>query len=347
MRLKALDGLRASAALGIILLHRASDFNTHGAGSNFIANCYLLVDLFFVLSGFVICLAYRERLISGAISFRGFVKERLFRIYPIHALIITGYVLVGVIKEGSAFLNQANVNTLFHQLLLLQSVVFSSRFVHWNDAAWFVSVIFWVYVLYPLYLARAYKINTTLLSAVCLVIIPLSVVLSSRTGWDTTTKYGIFRGICGFFAGHLLGVHFAFLQGLHLRFVKTRWAATFVEILSLLLVVLFLAATHKGLIAALFYLPSALLVFVLACNRGTLSRFLSTSILVWLGSLSYDIYMLHLPITGIWKQAIGNAPTSVWQGDLHLVAAIFLVVLVAWLLRRTGLNTSPIKVTTR
>lgn len=77
-----LDGLRGTAAIVVLLLHVASaetpDLPVFGSA-------YLAVDLFFLLSGFVIGHAYEARLSDG-LTFGKFLKIRLVRLYPLYVL---------------------------------------------------------------------------------------------------------------------------------------------------------------------------------------------------------------------------------------------------------------------
>jgi peptidoglycan/LPS O-acetylase OafA/YrhL len=82
-RLVGLDGLRGVAALVVTYFHIRSaqlGYNGFPAGDG-----YLAVDLFFVLSGYVIPFAYESRL-DGGLAFRNFMRARLLRLYPLYAL---------------------------------------------------------------------------------------------------------------------------------------------------------------------------------------------------------------------------------------------------------------------
>ncbi|MBU3078175.1 acyltransferase family protein [Sphingomonas quercus] len=72
-RYPILDELRGIAALCVLLLHAFRPLMPHA---------YLAVDFFFLLSGFVIGLAYEERLADGRLSPAGFILARLRRLYP-------------------------------------------------------------------------------------------------------------------------------------------------------------------------------------------------------------------------------------------------------------------------
>ncbi len=74
-----LDGLRGVAALSIVLFH------FHQAAPGLLGGAYLAVDLFFLLSGFVITHAYERRLLEG-MSFTAFLRARVIRLWPLLAL---------------------------------------------------------------------------------------------------------------------------------------------------------------------------------------------------------------------------------------------------------------------
>lgn len=79
-RLILLDGLRGIAAIGTVLFH----INMDGSAPAF-ARGYLFVDFFFLLSGFVLTLAFEPRFASG-LDWRGFLSMRFVRFWPLVAL---------------------------------------------------------------------------------------------------------------------------------------------------------------------------------------------------------------------------------------------------------------------
>jgi Predicted acyltransferases len=76
-----LDGLRGVAAMLVVMYHFPGFFRPV-----YVENSYLMVDLFFVMSGFVIASAYEEKLSCGNISPLRFMRLRLIRLYPLYAL---------------------------------------------------------------------------------------------------------------------------------------------------------------------------------------------------------------------------------------------------------------------
>jgi peptidoglycan/LPS O-acetylase OafA/YrhL len=95
-----LNGLRGIAALVIVAFHTTLCDTLH------LNNGYLAVDLFFVLSGFVVAHAYEKRLQSG-VTLGGFLRIRLIRLYPLYILgvllsilfLLLSYLSKGQIRE--------------------------------------------------------------------------------------------------------------------------------------------------------------------------------------------------------------------------------------------------------
>src|SRR6185312_14754220 len=82
-RFRTLDGWRGVCALLVALHH----FPAHGFvyALPLVRNAWLLVDFFFVLSGFVIAYAYGARLSNGA-QIKSFTLRRFLRLWPLHVL---------------------------------------------------------------------------------------------------------------------------------------------------------------------------------------------------------------------------------------------------------------------
>lgn len=76
-----LDGLRGVAALAVVFAHTGEMTNTR-----FFMHSFLAVDLFFILSGFVLCSAYETRLLDKGLSIWQFILRRLIRLYPLYVL---------------------------------------------------------------------------------------------------------------------------------------------------------------------------------------------------------------------------------------------------------------------
>jgi peptidoglycan/LPS O-acetylase OafA/YrhL len=89
---EVLDGLRGVAALIVVLFHSYK-------GGGIVINGALAVDLFFLLSGFVIAYSYDDRVLSGVLPVGGFILRRIIRLYPILVLGAFGGVAIALIHN--------------------------------------------------------------------------------------------------------------------------------------------------------------------------------------------------------------------------------------------------------
>ena len=105
-----LDGMRGVAAFAVMMMHFTNNLPTP-----LFKTAYLAVDLFFILSGFVIAHSYNEALLSGSMKFLEFFKRRLIRLYP---MFFIGLVI------GAASLHWAKQWGETHYSL--QNIVFAS-----------------------------------------------------------------------------------------------------------------------------------------------------------------------------------------------------------------------------
>lgn len=93
-----LDGIRGIAVLTVVLWHFGPDIR--GSQYGWLKAGHLGVDLFFVLSGFLItALMLSERAATGRISFSGFYRRRIFRLLPALALFLFGHALFAVFAD--------------------------------------------------------------------------------------------------------------------------------------------------------------------------------------------------------------------------------------------------------
>src|SRR5271165_7035382 len=116
--MKALTPLRGLAALAVLSWH--AELPPRG---------YLGVDLFFLLSGFVMMHAYGQ-MQAGMGAYLQFLKARLARIYPVHLLVLV--LLLPQLQSSPAF----SLGGLLSSLLLLQSPWHS---MCWNFCSWSIS----------------------------------------------------------------------------------------------------------------------------------------------------------------------------------------------------------------
>lgn len=198
-----LESLRGLAALLVVIYHTPYTF--FGEKTAFLYSSWLFVDFFFVLSGFVMSLAYRNRIADG-LSFTSYIIPRFFRLYPLHLFVILLWIpFIGakVYLYRSGFggvdpLLTENGTTLFSSLFMLNSLGVNG----WNVASWSISAEWWTYILffgvcYVLSKSRYYA-ATILIAAVSTYFVTL---LVSGAFVPFTWDYGILRCVPAFLLG--------------------------------------------------------------------------------------------------------------------------------------------------
>jgi peptidoglycan/LPS O-acetylase OafA/YrhL len=155
----ALTGIRAVAAWWVVAYHLREILPKlfpllRGPIHSLAESGYLGVDLFFVLSGFVIAYNYWERFTEfNSFEFKKFLWMRLARIYPVHcaALFVTGVLFLLVrLRNVSIASDLSNWNSVtFVQNLVLVHHWMPSAQMSWNYPAWSISCEWLAYLVFP------------------------------------------------------------------------------------------------------------------------------------------------------------------------------------------------------
>ena len=273
------------------------------------------VSFFFVLSGFILTYTYGQLENAGAV--RNFWAARFSRIWPTHAL--TFVLCIALLPAGEwAFGGNAILPALANITLTHAGIPVPRYYFSFNSPSWSISTELYFYLLYPLAsMALVRKpwlpVVAGALAVVAMIAITVGfdfaqfspAVLAEPTSHGMMSVHPLtrfFEFACGMYAAQL------WMSGRG-RIELTRTAATALELAALALVVgsvigfQHLAAAleaqhypdavtqwiHFGSSA----IPFALLIFVLALERGYLARLLSLPFLVILGEISFAMYILH------------------------------------------------------
>lgn len=292
-KLNSLESLRGIAAVSVVFYH----FRVGSSFDNdFVDNAWLMVDFFFVLSGFVMTLAYTKRL--GNMSEYGvFVKKRFLRLYPLHLLVLLAFVgfelskvaaskYLGYTTFAEPFSGDKSVGALTANFMLIHNLVLPST--SWNYPSWSISAEFAVYLVF---------------ATVCVVFANRTKVQAIVFAFLMFFAFGVlqYEGMKGQMniAGPSRCV-FSFILG-HFTYLLLQKKSD--QNLSFLGLALFAASIFT--VASLGHFPSWLVPFVPVLFAGTIycvvrssdsSRFiriLSWKPLVFLGTISYGIYMWH------------------------------------------------------
>ncbi|WUR16214.1 acyltransferase [[Empedobacter] haloabium] len=320
MRFSYLDGIRGMAALFVLARHWDELFRFHFQQS------HLAVDLFFMLSGFVIAHAYDDKLGSGRMGPGEFMRLRFARLYPVYALsvVICGaYFIVGTVARA-----EPNLVVLEWLLAIALALCFLPYSVNGSPAMYSVNICFWSLALEMLvnvlYAYTRQHIGKRLLTVVVGVAGVLLIVVALATN---TLGHGYLRGWLSFFGGFLRAV-FGIGLGLLLYRHRTRlqrWTWNLPAWFSFpLLAVLMVTPSPPGygwlvhLVAVFVVLPFA--IIVAASEEPT--RAWHARVLEVLGVASYPLYLMHVPFGHIVRKSA--AFVHGWERPLAAAMTVLL-----------------------
>lgn len=287
-----LESLRGVAACFIVLYHSPFVFSTQT--TTFVSNSYLFVDLFFILSGFVMAHAYSDRILAG-LTLYNFAGLRLARLYPLHLIMLLAYLAFVAAKHyahlkgfgGPQEFDQNNLYSFITNLLLIQALGVHS-YDTWNTLSWSISVEFYTYIIFFFLTSTLDKRKSTLLPAI-IVAATYGLILYLNSGKiNLPYEYGIFRCVAGFYLGVLI-------YRLRIKQKKEIQHINCAESASLLSLITSVSLAHTGLIAqtcSIISLGATILVFS-QHRSGFFGRIIDTSMFTGIGRWSYSIYMIH------------------------------------------------------
>ncbi len=261
--------------------------------SFFIRQSWLFVDLFFILSGFVISLNYHT--IDNLKSFVNFIKKRFIRLYPLLFFTVITFLIFkllgtyffdGVVNSPGTL--QENILLTFDTLLFTNATPILGITPGMNHPSWSISSEMISYILYGLILLFVSKKMTTM-SFVVVILTSINILFfMGETRLNYTSDFGFLRGFISFFIGVLIYKSY--------DTDKIPWN-NFFEYLSLPMIILcfYLMSNNEFSTNYYFIIPFLLGISILFLTKtnGFVSRILETNILQFLGRISYSVYLNH------------------------------------------------------
>jgi len=297
-----LDALRGILALTVALFHVPWDSMLNR--NAFVANGYLAVDVFFCLSGFLMFTLYGQ--MSRPSEAGEFLKRRFARIYPLHLftlLVFLAYEFVRILAHHAQIMPldpgepmplsagaDNNVVTFFSNLALTQALGIHDSLT-FNPPAWSISAEFYTYIIFAALMCVAplrHKSQFVVLGFIAVVL--YAMIGLNAPDLDVTYDYGLARSLAGFAIGICIARMFAGAD-----FTKTRFTSLKMSLFeagslaSMLAVFMFTDGIGEYLIAPIM----ALTIYVFAKGQGLCSRILSVKPLLYLGKISYSVYLVH------------------------------------------------------
>jgi peptidoglycan/LPS O-acetylase OafA/YrhL len=326
--LRALTGLRGIAALSVALGHYGVGNLAYVLGILYWKSA--AVDLFFCLSGFTLCVAYKAAA-ERQLPLRSYFGARIARIYPLFVISLAAMVLCGAVPK---FVNDCGrglaVRDFVQQVLMINDWPIFGTGMHWNFPAWSVSVEFFCYLFvfpalfYATYLlprlawwGRALLPVALMAVSAFLYIQYFDAQLLLFTHWPGTALppfpyfVPVLRGVLGMLAGWLIyGSYVA-------KDAFWRFATRRADIFALSALAFLVCAWQEILPLQWILIVFPALVLGFSDEASLTARLVASRPVHYLGVISYSIYLLHLPwfvflanLTGLIDRDASHHPVS-------------------------------------
>lgn len=293
--IKELDSLRGLAALLVVLFHTPwiQRFDIP-----IIKNGDLMVDLFFILSGFVIYKSYANK-VNNTKELIQFQFLRLGRVYPIHIFFLLAFMsneiarslagLSGLINIGKPAFYNLDSQSILQQITLSHAIGPTGNKLEFNAPSWSISVEFYTYLIFAIVILIFKRFSAVFF----LTISAISIYLLSSAKPDGYNE--LLRCFTGFFTGCLLAL---MAEKCQTRFQKSSLP------IALLLFVSIISLDKESISSLIILAPASLLVFFTAtAEKSHINKILLSPKLAWLGKISYSVYMCHWYV--LWMLGMG------------------------------------------
>ncbi|MET3666742.1 acyltransferase [Caulobacter sp. 1776] len=321
--IKPLTALRFFAAFWVVLFHYWPKLDV-GFTPAIAAKGYLGVEVFFTLSGFILCHVYLSGFGEGRFRYGDFLWNRLARVYPLHLATLVGVGAMAIAGTLAGLTVDPNIlawKALPANLLLVHAWGFAPV-SGWNHASWSISAEWFAYLTFPAFAFAAWKLRERPVAAVLgalafiAALYPAFEALAGFSLTDATIEWGALRIVpC-----------FAFGCALHAMWRSGRFPSRLSGYGAAFLGMATLAAVQFGAPDPVIVMLFGGLIFMLASLASAGFEFAGQKVFVYLGEISYSTYMICIP----WKILAINAAAKLFniQGD-KLPLLIWVVIVVA------------------
>ena len=312
-----IDGLRALAVLPVILFH--AGFEWFGGG-------FVGVDVFFVISGYLITTIIISEMAEGKFSIVNFYERRARRILP--ALF---FVMVVCIPFAWFWLVPSDLVEFGHSLIAVST--FSSNFLFWSEAGyfggpaelkpllhtWSLAVEEQYYILFPIFIILTWRLGIKWILIILSFIFMLSLGVAQWGAYKIPSANFYLLPTRGWEL--LIGVFIAFYLKYN-TYIKSYLVNQLLSLLGFSMIIysiiVFNASTPFPSLYALIPTIGTGLVILCATPQTTIHKLLSLNFIVGVGLISYSTYLWHQPILAFARHAI--------EGEVHNLTVIMLCI---------------------
>ena len=298
-----IDGLRAISIISVLIYHGNFEF----FGYKVLKGGFLGVDIFFVISGYLISsIIFQEYHLYNKFNFKNFYNRRIRRIIPV-LLFITlltipfsyYYLLPNKLIEFS--------NSIFFSTFFISNIYFIYDSLQYGGDqsilkpflhTWSLSVEEQFYLIFPLMMIFILRFFNKFLLIILFAILILS--LSFAEWGSVNNQLNNFYLLTSRIWEIFFGVIISLLHHKNFMIIKNKYFINFLTIVSLLIIFISLTIfgnelQHPSLFTLLPVLATSLIIYF-NTEHTVVGKFLSLNFLVYIGLISYSLYLWHFPI---------------------------------------------------
>lgn len=322
-----IDGLRAVAVLSVLFFHAFPEALPGG---------FIGVDIFFVISGFLISSILFEQVEKGQFTFLNFYKKRVLRIFPalfvvLFSVFIFGWIFLYPHELGSLSRHIFTGSTFLSNILLWFEVDYFDAAAETKPLLhlWSLGVEEQFYIVWPVFILLNFKFgikHSFLFIALILISFGINIFFIEKS--PMTSFYLPFSRLWELGIGSMIS-YLNFRYHDHF-FSKKTTLSNIYSISGLVIIALSLFLLNKTMPfpgwVALLPVAGASLVLI-ASPEAVFNRFiLANPVAIFIGLISYPLYLWHWPVLSFGQLIAGNALNSYVK-----LLLLFICVVLAWL----------------
>lgn len=307
-----LTGMRAYAALAVVLIHTGKYFRQFGHFGHQLVDCGKYgVEAFYVLSAFTISASILHA--GERFSFSQYLKRRILRIYPLYAVVLIFLAAIGYESYwGQELVAPHGIGSLFAHLSLWNIV--DLRYA--NNAVgveWSIPVEFTYYLLLPSMVWMSLEPRRWVL------LIPFVLLITKSAHWMPNTLPENYAYLAA--RWHFQTYAWLYVLSVFAAVAAVKWQFKLAKythwtVLILLLIVMGLYIANASMPEGDFFVWLTILVILNASGRDWLTQLIfENRVVIWLGNISFSMYLLHLPLYGMltpFMHVISNSEIVRW-----------------------------------
>lgn len=320
-----IDGLRTIAVIGVIVYHLNSE-NLKGG--------FLGVDVFFVISGYLITTIIYRQISERRFSFWNFWKRRFKRLYPALSIVVFLTLVVGFWVLPSPERGALPIQALGALFSFSNILLWRTTGGYWDTSSenisllhtWSLSLEEQYYICFPIFLFLVSIFLKRRLGLATVLLLITSLILSVVFSYDKPTQafYLLPTRMWELLIGSLLAINSSYLS----RVLRSSIQGTLVHLLGIVLIIAsyFLIENERGFPGLYPVVPclGTYLILAFQCQSSLVTRFLSFSPIVYLGKISYSLYLWHWPII------VYARYRSLESNEFIILASTFLLAVISY-----------------